>query len=117
MAILDLFNYFESLNNTEKVFSVPNLGIVSYGISMTTLEDVFLKLEKEEDNNNNETSDLQENAGLKNNTLLAAGKADIGPSSNNLYALTAVLEQTGSSDGKRHVSLWVHLMALLEVPG
>ena len=83
---------------------------------MTTLEDVFLKLEKEEDNDN-ETSDLEENAGLRNNTLLAAGKADIGASSNDLYALTAVLEQTGSSDGKRHVSLWVHLMALLEVPG
>ena len=82
---------------------------------MTTLEDVFLKLEKEEDNDN-ETSDLEENAGLRNNTF-AAGKADIGASSNDLYALTAVLEQTGSSDGKRHVSLWVHLMALLEVPG
>ena len=84
---------------------------------MTTLEDVFLKLEKEEDNNDNETSDLEENAGLRNNALLAAGEADIGASSNDLYALTAVLEQTGSSDGKRHLSLWVHLMALLEVPG
>ena len=58
---------------------------------MTTLEDVFLKLEKEEDNDN-ETSDLEANAGLRNNALLAAGEADIGASSNNLYALTAVLE-------------------------
>ena len=82
---------------------------------MTTLEEVFLKLEEEEDDNDNGSNILEENAGLRNNTFLTAGEADIGASSNNLYASTAVLEQAGSSDGKRHVSIWVHLMALLEV--
>ena len=75
---------------------------------MTTLEEVFLKLEEEEDDNNNEASELEENTGLRSNALLTAGETDIGASSNNLY---------GSSGRKRHVSLWVHLMALLEVPG
>ena len=117
MVILDLFIHFESLNNTEKICSVPKLGIVSYGISTTTLKEVFLKLEKEEGNSNNETSELEENAGLSNNASLTVGETDIGASSKNLHASTAVLEQTGSSDGKRHVSLWVHLMALLEVLG
>ena len=84
---------------------------------MTTLEEVFLKLEEEEDDNNDETSELGENAGLRSNPLLTAGETDISASSNNLHASTAVLEQTGLSDGKRHVSLWVHLMALLEVLG
>ena len=116
MLILDLFSHFESLNNTETFFSVPKLGIVSYSISMTTLEEVFLKLEEEEYDSNNETSELEENIGLRNNALLTADETDIGASNNNLYASTAV-EKTGSSDGKRHISLWVHLMALLEVPG
>ena len=84
---------------------------------MTTLEEVFMKLGEEEDDNNNETSELEENTGLRNNALLTAGETDIGASSNNLYASTAVLEQTDARDGKRHGSLWVHLMALLEVPG
>ena len=117
MVILDLFSHFESLNNTDKTFSVPKLGIVSYGISTTTLEEVFLKLEEEEVDSDNATSELEQNAGLRNNVLFKADKTDIGGSSNNLYASTAVHEQTGSSDGKLQVSLWVHLMALLEVPG
>ena len=117
MVVLDLFSHFESLNNTEKIFSVPKLGIVSYGISMTTLEEVFLALEEEEDNNNSETSESGENAGLRNTALLTAGETDIGESSNNLYASTRILQQTGSSDGKRYVSLWMHLKALLKVPG
>ena len=81
---------------------------------MTTLEEVFLKLEEEEDDIDNETSELEENVGLRNNAFLTADETDISASSNNLYASTAVL--TGASDGKRHVSIWVHLMALLEVP-
>ena len=117
MVILDLFSHFESLNSTDKTFSVPELGIVSYGISMTTLEKVFLKLVEEEGDSDNETSELEENKGLRNNALLIADETDIGRSSNDLNASTAVLEQTDSSDGKRLVSLWVHLMALLEVPG
>ena len=67
MFVLDLFTYFES--DGEEIFSVPKLGIISYGVSMTTLEEVFLKLEEEEEqekedvNNhdqkiNNETSHL-----------------------------------------------------------
>ena len=88
MVVLDLFSHFESLNNTEKIFSVPKLGIVSYGISMTTLEEVFLALEEEEDDNNSETSESEENAGLRNTALLTDGKTDIGESSNNLYAST-----------------------------
>ena len=99
------------------MFSVPELGIVGYGISMTTLEEVFLKLEQEEDDSNNETSELEKNANLRNNKLLTASKTDIGAKSNNSYASTAHFEQTSSSDGIRHVSSWVHLMALLEVPG
>ena len=105
MVVLDLFSHFESLNDTEKMFSVPKLGIVRYGISMTTLEEVFLKLREEEDNNDNETSALEENAGLRNNTLLTAGETDITTSCNSLYDSTAVLEQTGSSDGELHVLL------------
>ena len=72
---------------------------------MNTLEEVFLKLEEEERDNNDETSELEENTGLRNDALLTAGETDIGASSNDLYASTAV-----------HISLWVHLMALLEVP-
>ena len=105
MVVLDLFSHFESLNNTEKIFSVPKLGIVRYGMSMTTLEEVFLKLREEEDNNDNEISDIEENAGLRNNTLLTAGETDITTSCNSLYDSTAVLEQTGSSDGELHVLL------------
>ena len=117
MVVLDLFSHFESLNNTGKIFSVPKLGIVSYGISMATLEKVLLELEKEEDDNNRETSELEQNAGLRNTALLTADETDIGGSRNNLYASTAVLEQTGSIDGKRYVSFWVYLKALLEVRG
>ena len=117
LVILDLFSHFENLNSTDKSFSVPKIGIVSYGISTTTLEEVFLKLEEEEVDSDNATSELEQNAGLRNNVLFKADKTDIGGSSNNLYASTAVHEQTGSSDGKLQVSLWVHLMALLEVPG
>ena len=76
MVILDFFSHFESLNNTEKMFPVPKIDIARHGISTTTLKEVFLKLEKEEDNSNNETSELEENAGLRNNVLLSAGKAD-----------------------------------------
>ena len=82
---------------------------------MTTLEEVFLKLEEEEVDSNNETSKLEENAALRDNALLAAGETLKGASSNNLYVSTAV-ERTGPSDGKRHISLRVQLMALLEVP-
>ena len=84
---------------------------------MTTLEDVFMKLAEEEDDNNNETSELEEDTGLRNKSLLTAGEIDIGASSNNLYASTAVFEKTDSRDGKRHISFRVHLMALLKVPG
>ena len=99
------------------MFSAPKLCIGSYFISTTTLEEVFLKLEEEEVDSDNATSELEQNAGLRNNVLFKADKTDIGGSSNNLYASTAVHEQTGSSDGKLQISLWVHLMALLEVPG
>ena len=51
------------------MFSAPKLCIGSYFISTTTLEEVFLKLEKEEDNSNNESGELEENAGLRNNAL------------------------------------------------
>ena len=115
MVILDLFSHFESLNNTEKIFSVPKLGIVSYGISMTTLEEVFLRLEKEEDYSDNETSNLEESKGLKSNALLTARETNKDASSSNLYASAAVFQQTGSSDRKCYVSLWVHFMALLKL--
>ena len=115
MVILDLFSHFESLNNTEKIFSVPKLGIVNYGISMTTLEEVFLRLEREEDYGDNETSNLEESKGLKSSALLTARETNKGASSSNLYASAAVFEQTGSSDRKCYVSLWVHFMALLKV--
>ena len=116
MVISDLSSHFESLNNTEKIFPVPKLGIVSYGIAMTTLEEVFLKLEEENNDSDNETSELEENATLTNNSLLTGGETGIGASINNLYASTAVLEQTSSSDGMCHVSLCVQLKALLKVP-
>lgn len=55
---------------------VPKIDIARYGISTTTLEEVFLKLEREEDNSNNESIELEENAGLRNKVLLSAGKTD-----------------------------------------
>ena len=56
------------------MFSAPKLCIGSYFISTTTLEEVFLKLEKEEDNSNNESRELEENAGLRNNALRQLAK-------------------------------------------
>ena len=56
------------------MFSAPKLCIGSYFISTTTLEEVFLKLEKEEDNSNNESGELEENAGLRNNALRQLAK-------------------------------------------
>ena len=56
------------------MFPVPKIDIARHGISTTTLKEVFLKLEKEEDNSNNETSELEENAGLRNNALRQLAK-------------------------------------------
>ena len=83
LVILDLFSHFENLNSTDKTFSVSKIGIVSYGISTTTLEEVFLKLEEEEVDSDNATSELEQNAGLRNNALFKADETDIGGSSNN----------------------------------
>ena len=116
MVISDLFSHLESLNNTYKIFSVPKLGIVRYGIAMTTLEEIFLKLQEENNNSDSETSELEENAALTNNSLLTGGETGIGASINGLYSSTALLEQISSSDGIRHVLLCVQLKALLKVP-
>ena len=84
MVIPDLFSHFESLSSTGKTFPVPKLGIISYGMSMTTLEEVFLKLEEEEDKGNNKTSELEKNEVLTNNALLIADETDIDGSINDL---------------------------------
>ena len=40
----DLFAALEKENNTLEPCCAPQIGIESYGVSMTTLEEVFLKL-------------------------------------------------------------------------
>lgn len=41
------FNFFFLLGLFSALDAHSNLGVISYGVSMTTLEDVFLKLEVE----------------------------------------------------------------------
>ena len=53
-------------------------------MSMTTLEEVFLKLEEEEDKGNNKTSELEKKEVLTNNALLIADETDIDGSINDL---------------------------------
>ena len=50
---LDLFSVLEKSNSSEEICEAPELGVKSYAVSMTTLEEVFLKLGEED----SETSD------------------------------------------------------------
>ncbi|XP_060574789.1 cholesterol transporter ABCA5-like isoform X2 [Ruditapes philippinarum] len=61
----DLFNTLEArIGNTDD----SNLGISSYGISMTTLEEVFLELEKENDETDVQRQVFETNTVLINET-------------------------------------------------
>ncbi|XP_065066088.1 cholesterol transporter ABCA5-like [Rhopilema esculentum] len=44
----DLFASLEEANPTNEPCSASNIGVTSYGVSMTTLEEVFLKLDDDE---------------------------------------------------------------------
>ena len=64
-----LFSVLENSNNTDEMCTAPELGVKSYAVSMTTLEEVFLKLGEEENLENGEDSDEKEQASQNSQVL------------------------------------------------
>ena len=55
----DLFQALEANSGGSEGCSAPLLGVTSYGVSMTTLEEVFLQLEDTNEETEGETDEFQ----------------------------------------------------------
>ena len=58
--ISDLLKALEDNNDSSEGCAAPLLGVTSYGVSMTTLEEVFLQLEGTSEESKLSTDDAQE---------------------------------------------------------
>lgn len=54
---VDLLKALEDNNDSSEVCAAPLLGVTSYGVSMTTLEEVFLQLEDTSEEESESSSD------------------------------------------------------------
>ena len=59
-CIPDLLKALEDNNDSSEGCAAPLLGVTSYGVSMTTLEEVFLQLEDTSEESEKSTDDAQE---------------------------------------------------------
>ena len=59
-CIPDLLKALEDNNDSSEGCAAPLLGVTSYGVSMTTLEEVFLQLEDTSEESEKSTDDVQE---------------------------------------------------------
>lgn len=128
---LDLFISLEE--GSKQFFTAPKFGIISYGVSMTTLEEVFLKIGDDEgsreekpeqdggDSNDEENKGIvnspADNMGLETDAHLTINDASLTGSSTNLHNSSLDLHpaEYNLPTGIKEVSLWIQLMALLEV--
>lgn len=117
----ELFNHFEESKEADNLFSVTKLGITSYGVSITTLEEVFLKLEEpseeEEEANTIENSQAHPIAMNEHTHLTVNNGLKVSGSVGDLYSSNLELNPTtlDSTSKRTDVSLWVQFMALLEI--
>lgn len=130
--VSDLFKALEESNPAEsdQFFTAPKLGIITYGVSMTTLEEVFLKLgdedeelQEQEQEQENEPDSNEEVHGRTNPIVvedeshLTVDETALSGSATNLHNSSLDLHPTefNVQSGNKQASMWVQLMALLEV--
>eukprot|EP00794_Sanderia_malayensis_P009395 gene9395-10383_t len=102
----DLFAVLEKQNNTSEPCSAPLIGVSNYGVSMTTLEEVFLKLEGEKESSKGEV-----NTGINESTENIVGHND-GESVENNVGLGGEIDDIAQQGS---FSLyWLQLTALIE---
>ena len=101
----NLFQAFETEAREDVMFSIPSMGVTSYGVAMTTLEEVFLKLEEKE---------AKDDEGKTNDSL----EDDLGDTTVIMDSNTAddcVLhsDQFKNKARRADVSAWVHFKAFV----
>ena len=112
--VLDLFNALEKQNDSSVPCSAPLIGVTSYGVSMTTLEEVFLKLDEEQNDEegeemgeslNGSTEHLVLDDGLEPKEHLSSSSVEVD-----------VPEMKETSCGLNRFQLqWQQFVALMEV--
>ncbi|XP_077979636.1 cholesterol transporter ABCA5-like [Glandiceps talaboti] len=89
---VDLFHALESTSGESAgVTKAKSLGIQTYGVSMTTLEEVFLKLGEEQE----QEESVEGDAGQTESTNLLPGKDNLGAS---FKSLSVTVAENGAAD-------------------
>ena len=100
----------ESNNDVNEVCSASKLGVTNYGVSMTTLEEVFLKLD---DSSNNSNIGVSNDVERDQDLVL-----DDGVDQSNLTTQDGRVNMVEFDSNRRlnwYSVLWLQLTALLEV--
>ena len=66
---VELLKALEDNNDSSEVCTAPLLGVTSYGVSMTTLEEVFLQLEETSDGDSESSIDDEHPVSLKSSRV------------------------------------------------
>ena len=66
---VELLKALEDNNDSSEVCTAPLLGVTSYGVSMTTLEEVFLQLEETSEEDSESSLDDEPPVSLKSSRV------------------------------------------------
>ena len=112
----DLFATLEDNNDGDETCAATRLGVTSYGVSMTTLEEVFLQLEDTGEEVKKDSHEASIN-GSENDLLIpAAGKTSLsGSQASNLHHTGVELDVQEIREDKGRSKLTGQLLALLKV--
>ena len=111
-CFVDLFASLEEANSTNEPCSASDIGVTSYGVSMTTLEEVFLKLDDDE----NQKSEGVINTSTQESTedLVIDDGVKAPRLSTNDVRVNVPEMQCATNKGLL-IRMWLQLTALLEV--
>lgn len=111
-----LFTTFEDNNDSDETCAATRLGVASYGVSMTTLEEVFLQLEDTSDEVKEDSREASNNG--SQNTLLAPTAHDAnlsGSQASNLHHAGVELDVQEIRKNEGMSKYTGQLLALLKV--
>ena len=103
----------ESENDGEEACSASKIGVSNYGVSMTTLEEVFLKLDDDSNNDKEGSFDNIAADESTHNLILDDGSNEPHLTTNGVQV--NMVEFGSSSKSDWFSILWLQLTALLEV--
>ena len=105
-----LFAALEKNNDVEEACSASKIGVANYGVSMTTLEEVFLKLD---DSANSDTNKAYEDDESDQNLVIDDGVKE--PHLTTQDVRVNMIEFGSDQKLSWNYVLWLQLTALLEV--